>query len=73
MSNQTDWRHHKYSKDRRYFAIHAGKSLKGSDVVQVMDTITFGNQALPKRLKVDNGSEFIKIFPAKTLKGPILY
>ncbi len=34
MSNQTDWRHHKYSKDRRYFAIHAGKSLKGSDVVQ---------------------------------------
>lgn len=33
--------------------------LKGTDVVQVMDTITFGNQMLPKRVKVDNGSKFI--------------
>lgn len=47
------------SRDRRCLAIHAGKSLKGSDVLQVMDTITFGTQALPKRVKVDNGSEFI--------------
>ncbi|PWK21123.1 putative transposase [Maribacter polysiphoniae] len=44
---------------RRCLAIHAGKSLKGSDVVQVMETITFGNEVLPKRVKVDNGSEFI--------------
>tara|TARA_Y100001933_G_scaffold152973_1_gene151364 strand:- start:4696 stop:5082 length:387 start_codon:yes stop_codon:yes gene_type:complete len=35
------------------------KSLKGSDVVQVMETITFGNEVLPKRVKVENKSEFI--------------
>ena len=35
-------------------------SLKGSDVVQVMGAITFGNGALPTRVKVDNGSEFIR-------------
>ena len=45
---------------RKCLAIHAGKSLKGSDVVQVMETITFGNEVLPKRRKVDNGSEFIR-------------
>ncbi|WP_244915948.1 IS3 family transposase, partial [Maribacter polysiphoniae] len=44
---------------RKCLAIHAGKSLKGSDVVQVMETITFGGEVLPKRIKVDNGSEFI--------------
>lgn len=44
---------------RKCLAIHAGKSLKGSDVVQVMETITFAGQVLPKRIKVDNGSEFI--------------
>ncbi len=44
---------------RKCLAIHAGKSLKGSDVVQVMEMITFGNEVLPKRVKVDNGGEFI--------------
>jgi putative transposase len=44
---------------RKCLEIRAGKSLKGSDVVQVMETITFGNEVLPKRIKVDNGSEFI--------------
>ena len=44
---------------RKCLAIHAGKSLKGSDVVQVMETITFEGEVLPKRIKVDNGSEFI--------------
>ena len=44
---------------RKCLAIHAGKSLKGSDVVRVMETITFANEVLPKRVKVDNGSEFI--------------
>ena len=44
---------------RKCLAVHAGKSLKGSDVVQVMETVTFGNEVLPKRIKVDNGSEFI--------------
>lgn len=44
---------------RKCLAIHAGKSLKGSDVVGVMENITFEEGALPKRIKVDNGSEFI--------------
>src|SRR5690606_740625 len=44
---------------RKCLAIHAGKALKGSDVVQVMEAITFGNEVLRKRVKVDNGSEFI--------------
>ncbi len=44
---------------RRCFAIYTGKSLKGNDVVQVMESITFGKEVFPKRIKVDNGSEFI--------------
>ena len=40
-------------------AILGGKSLKRGDVVQVMEAITFGNEVLPTRVKVDNGSEFI--------------
>lgn len=43
---------------RKCLAIHAGKSLKGSDVVQVMEAITLGNEMLPQRVKVDNESEF---------------
>jgi putative transposase len=44
---------------RKCLAIHAGKSLKGSDVVRIMENITFENDRLPQRIKVDNGSEFI--------------
>lgn len=44
---------------RKCLAIKSGKSLKGSDVVNVMESITFEQEALPKRIKVDNGSEFI--------------
>jgi len=44
---------------RKCLAIQAGKSLKGSDVVDVMESITFEQETLPKRIKVDNGSEFI--------------
>ena len=44
---------------RKCFAIYAGKSLKGSDVVQVMESVTFENKQNSKRIKVDNGSEFI--------------
>ena len=44
---------------RKCLAIHAGKSLKGSDVVEVMEIVTFEQETLPKRIKVDNGSEFI--------------
>ena len=63
------------------------KSLEGTDVAQVMETITFGNQVLPKRVKVDNGSEFINrilkwayenndeldfIRPEKTTENPFI-
>lgn len=44
---------------RKCMAIHAGKSLKGSDVVGVMEQITERAGSFPERIKVDNGSEFI--------------
>lgn len=44
---------------RKCLTIYAGKSLKGSDVVGVMDNLTTSTGASPKRIKVDNGSEFI--------------
>lgn len=44
---------------RECLAIHAGKSLKGSDVVQVMERISDQGRELPCRIQVDNGSEFI--------------
>ena len=40
-------------------AIRVGKSLKGSDVVEVMEALKKENQLVPKRIQVDNGSEFI--------------
>ena len=44
---------------RKCLAIDVGQSLKGSDVVNIMERISFENSMLPKRIKVDNGSEFI--------------
>ncbi len=44
---------------RKCLAIYAGKSLKGSDVVEVMERVTQQAGELPQRIKVDNGSEFI--------------
>ncbi|TNJ40704.1 transposase, partial [Tamlana fucoidanivorans] len=44
---------------RKCLAIEAGQSLKGSDVVNVMEKVSSENCTLPKRIKVDNGSEFI--------------
>ncbi len=44
---------------RKCLAIHAGKSLRGSDVVGAMERITERTNSLPRRIKVDNGSEFI--------------
>jgi len=44
---------------RKCLSIKAGKSLKGVDVVEVMESITFKYSKYPKRIKVDNGSEFI--------------
>lgn len=40
-------------------AIRVGKSLKGGDVVEVMEALKKENGAAPKRIQVDNGSEFI--------------
>lgn len=44
---------------RKCLAIYAGKSLKGRDVVGVMDSLVTGSRVSPQRIKVDNGSEFI--------------
>lgn len=57
---------------RKCLAIYAGKSLKGSDVVQVMESVTFENKQNPKRIKVDNGSEFIsKVLDKWAYEGKI--
>lgn len=40
-------------------AIRVGKSIKGIDVVEVMEALKKENRMVPKRIQVDNGSEFI--------------
>lgn len=40
-------------------ALHAGQSIKGEDVVSVMQELQLFKEAVPKRIQVDNGSEFI--------------
>ena len=44
---------------RECVAIHAGKSLKGEDVVGVMERLQVPGKRLPVRIQTDNGSEFI--------------
>jgi putative transposase len=44
---------------RKCHAIEVGQSLKGIDVVNVMNKITKQAGILPERIQVDNGSEFI--------------
>ncbi|MFL9151012.1 IS3 family transposase [Escherichia coli] len=44
---------------RECLAIHAGKSLKGEDVVRVMEALRVLDNRLPVRIQTDNGSEFI--------------
>jgi putative transposase len=44
---------------RKCLAIYPGKSIKGDDVVSIMERIGQQENALPKRIQVDNGSEFI--------------
>lgn len=44
---------------RKSLAIQPGKSLKGEDVVGVMNHLKHVYRATPKRIQVDNGSEFI--------------
>ncbi|HCD1367031.1 MULTISPECIES: IS3 family transposase [Klebsiella] len=44
---------------RECVAFHAGKSLKGEDVVGVMERLRVPGKRLPVRIQTDNGSEFI--------------
>lgn len=44
---------------RKCLALHVGQSLKGADVVEVLEGIRINDQIVPERIQVDNGSEFI--------------
>jgi putative transposase len=44
---------------RECLEIEVGTSLKGEDVVRVMERIRLTRGVVPQRIKVDNGSEFI--------------
>jgi putative transposase len=44
---------------RECLAIYPGQSLKGANVVAVLEELKCKRGIIPKRLQVDNGSEFI--------------
>jgi len=44
---------------RKCISIYPQQSIKGSDVVQVMENILINQEIIPDRIQVDNGSEFI--------------
>ena len=44
---------------RQCMAIKVGQSLKGSDVVSVLEELRLKQGIVPKRIQTDNGSEFI--------------
>jgi putative transposase len=44
---------------RECLEIEVGQSLKGEDVVRVMERMKLMRGVVPRRIKVDNGSEFI--------------
>lgn len=44
---------------RECLEIEVGQSLKGEDVVHVMERLKLVKENVPQRIKVDNGSEFI--------------
>ena len=44
---------------RKCLAIHVGRSLKGSDVVSVLERLRVEEGIVPSRIQTDNGSEFI--------------
>ena len=44
---------------RECLAIQPGQSLKGTDVVRILDELKVYRNIIPKRIQVDNGSEFI--------------
>lgn len=44
---------------RECLTIHAGNTLKGDDVVRVMESLILLDESIPKCIHTDNGSEFI--------------
>jgi len=44
---------------RKCMAIHADQSIKGADVVDILNRLKHEEHEIPKRIQVDNGSEFI--------------
>ncbi|EGX3499913.1 IS3 family transposase [Salmonella enterica] len=44
---------------RECLAIHAGKPLKGEDVVRIMEALRVPDKRLPVQIQTDNGSEYI--------------
>lgn len=44
---------------RKSLAVHSGISIKGENVAEILKNVTFEQQASPKRIKIDNGPEFI--------------
>lgn len=44
---------------RKCMAIYVDQGIKGDQVVAVMESLRIGNNALPMKIRVDNGSEFI--------------
>ena len=44
---------------RKCLAIYANQSIKGQDVVNIVNQIVETEMSLPKRIQVDNGTEFI--------------
>lgn len=44
---------------RECLATHVGQSIKGAEVVTVLEELRIMQSILPKRIQVDNGSEFI--------------
>lgn len=44
---------------RKCLSIHVGQSIKGEDVVNIVERLRIENAAVPQRIHVDNGSEFI--------------
>jgi putative transposase len=49
------------SFSHKFLAIHPGQSIKGFDVVEVMNRIKTEVRTLPKLIQVANGSEFYSI------------
>jgi putative transposase len=44
---------------RKCMAIHADQSIKGADVVEILENLKTQKGEIPERIQVDNGTEFI--------------